>query len=99
MEFVGRKKELVVLKQVEVSKKAEFVAVYGRRRVGKTYLIRHAFNNGFHFAMTGLANASLSQQLINFNYAANTYWQDSILPVPANWQEAFHQLINILTPG
>ena len=42
--LIGRKKELETLKSLLNSNKSEFIAVYGRRRVGKTFLIRSAFN-------------------------------------------------------
>lgn len=67
--IVGRLKELEAFSELEKSKKSEFVAVYGRRRVGKTYLIRNALKNNFTFQLTGLANASMKQQLVNFNAA------------------------------
>ena len=38
--FIGREKEIDILKKYYSSSKSELVAVYGRRRVGKTYLIR-----------------------------------------------------------
>jgi uncharacterized protein len=51
--LIGRKKEIQKLE----SKKSEFLAVYGRRRVGKTFLIREFFNYTFDFQISGLANA------------------------------------------
>lgn len=47
--LIGRKKELQTLQAQLSSQKSEFVAVYGRRRVGKTFLIRRAFNHQFTF--------------------------------------------------
>ena len=51
--IVGRKKELAQIERYYHSGKAEFVAVYGRRRVGKTFLIRQYFKNRFAFDMFG----------------------------------------------
>jgi len=45
--FIGRKKEIKRLQKIIQSDRSEFVAVFGRRRVGKTLLIREAFNNKF----------------------------------------------------
>ena len=45
--MIGRKKELLSLKEAMESDQSEFIAVYGRRRVGKTFLIRQAFGNAF----------------------------------------------------
>ena len=56
--FIGRKEELQMLKDIKSSGRAEFVAVYGRRRVGKTYLIQQFFNNDFAFSATGIIEGS-----------------------------------------
>ena len=47
--MVGRKREIKMLRNAAESKSSEFVAVYGRRRVGKTFLIRETFNSNFTF--------------------------------------------------
>lgn len=52
--LIGRKKEIKKLKQYANSRKSEFIAIYGRRRVGKTYLIREVFEGQFSFQMTGI---------------------------------------------
>ncbi len=96
--LIGRKKEIERLKAYTESKKSEFVVVYGRRRVGKTFLIRKVFNNEFAFQLTGLANVTKRQQLLQFHltltkYAKEVDWE----PTPANnWIEAFHQLSQYL---
>ena len=61
--FIGREKEIRQLRQRYESSSPEMVVVYGRRRVGKTFLIRQTFNNGFDFYLTGLYKKSLSRQL------------------------------------
>jgi len=71
--LIGRKKELKKLQGYLTSYKSEFVAIYGRRRVGKTFLIRKAFKNQFVFQLTGLANASRKQQLIEFYESLKKY--------------------------
>lgn len=70
--------------------------IYGRRRVGKTFLTSSAFNNKFTFQITGLANASLSQQLTNFHLALNKI--NTVKDyLPANdWLTAFSQLTDYL---
>ena len=57
MDIIGRKKEQDILEQCLESKRPEFLAVYGRRRVGKTYLIKEYFSNKFSFFATGIENA------------------------------------------
>lgn len=54
--LIGRKEEQKTLHQALTADESKFVAIYGRRRVGKTFLVREAFNNDFAFYHTGLAN-------------------------------------------
>lgn len=91
--MVGRENERLLFQHILKSGSSEFVAVYGRRRVGKTYLIREVFNNHFHFHFTGLAKASLRQQLMNFHTALKKRSPEKEFPVPATWFDAFQQLI------
>ncbi len=93
--IVGRKKELKELKDIFNSKKSEFVTVLGRRRVGKTYLIRNFFqNNGcIFFQVIGLQNGSLEQQLENFTESlSETFYNKLPMKSAANWKEAFQWL-------
>ena len=70
--------------------------MYGRRRVGKTFLIRSVFKNKFTFQITGLAKASLKQQLANFNLTLNnTDTKNDNEPVK-DWLEAFSKLTKYL---
>ncbi|MEM6964372.1 MAG: ATP-binding protein [Bacteroidota bacterium] len=96
MQLIGREKEIAQLDKVFSSSKSEFVALYGRRRVGKTFLVREYFNYQFDFQLTGLANANTAQQLTNFLAA---YRRQSNLIVennPTNWFDAFQLLIDHL---
>lgn len=63
---IGRKEEQEMLLSAAQSEYSELVAVYGRRRVGKTYLIRETFGYKFTFQHTGLANARTKDQLFSF---------------------------------
>ena len=63
MHIVGRKVEQDKLEQCILSGKPEFVVVYGRRRVGKTFLIKEYFNNNFSFYSTGLPDGKLSHTM------------------------------------
>jgi uncharacterized protein len=94
--IIGRKKELLRLDSIVQSKKSEFLTVYGRRRVGKTYLIREYFNYRFDFQISGLANANTSQQLFNFDTAlrkqSNLVYETS----SGNWLIAFQRLMEHL---
>ena len=66
-EIVGRIAEQQILKEMLHSKEAELVVVYGRRRIGKTFLIRNYFEKQLAFEFTGAYEGTLSQQLSNFS--------------------------------
>lgn len=68
------------------------MALYGRRRVGKTFLIREYFNYEFDFYFSGLANADTSQQLFNFYNAYNRQANLTLEKPPVNWLVAFEYL-------
>ena len=73
---------------------SQFCAVYGRRRIGKTYLIKETFRNNFAFCHTGLANAETSEQLSEFKHTLQKYGY--VANTPKTWYEAFHQLEEML---
>ncbi len=89
--FIGREKEIRQLRQRYESSSPEMVVVYGRRRVGKTFLIRQTFNNSFDFYLTGLYKKSLSRQLQNFANALSEYSGEDI-DTPKDWFAAFRML-------
>jgi AAA+ ATPase superfamily predicted ATPase len=86
--MIGRKEEQVELQQVIESKQSEFVVVFGRRRVGKTFLIREFFKNNFVFYHTGIANGDMNVQLNSFCKSLNEYGKLSF-PENKNWLDAF----------
>ena len=67
--LIGREKEKQVLQGALYEEYAQFIAVYGRRRVGKTFLIREAFDYHFDFQYTGAANLTARKQLVRFRRA------------------------------
>lgn len=96
-EFVGREEELGVLHRAYTSSEAELVAVIGRRRVGKTYLVRQAYKQRIAFEMTGLQYGAKAAQLQNFTDQLNLYAHSELpIAVPGNWQAAFQLLIKFL---
>lgn len=94
--IIGREKEIALLNEKLSSKKSEFVALYGRRRIGKTYLIRNLFEGKFTFRLTGLSQATLTQQLYNFNAAIKEQHPKIKLNAAVNWIEAFQHIAKII---
>lgn len=95
--LIGRQKELQLLEEALESPHAEMISVIGRRRVGKTFLIKSAYKGHINFQFTGIQGASKVEQLQNFSYALGVASQRSEkLPTPSNWVEAFIQLIEFL---
>ncbi len=94
--IIGRKKEIQKLDSITQSKKSEFLTVYGRRRVGKTFLIREYFDYTFAFQISGLANADTAQQLFKFDTVLRKQSNLVFEGVSDNWLVAFQRLIDHL---
>ena len=88
--FVGRGQEIQLLKNIVNSGRSEFVAVYGRRRVGKTYLIQQFFDYKFSFSATGIIDGKKSEEL--FAFTSSLLSAGYIGSQPRNWLEAFEAL-------
>ena len=93
--IIGRKEEQQILHSAVQSENSEFVAVYGRRRVGKTYLIRETFGYKFTFQHTGLAKGNTKEQLFSFAISLRDAGYDDC-PIPKSWLEAFSLLSTYL---
>src|ERR1017187_406334 len=88
--LIGRQEEKKILDNALASSEAELIALYGRRRVGKTFLIRSLYNGRIIFEMTGIHEAKLTEQLENFSLSLQKAMGSSIPPaVPDNWIKAF----------
>lgn len=88
--MVGRQEEIALLQTLEQTEKSAFVAVYGRRRVGKTFLIRTVFENKMTFQLTGLARTKIDKQLANFHAALiRSFPQYEEKPMAKDWFQAF----------
>lgn len=95
--LVGRKKEQAILQEAFQSKEAELIAVFGRRRVGKTYLVRSVFEQKIDLEFTGVQNASLEEQLTAFTFLIQQYTgKKEKIEKPKTWLDAFLQLISVL---
>lgn len=97
--FVGRTVELELLRKALVSERSEMIVVIGRRRVGKTHLIKQAFGDRLDFEMTGIQHANLSLQLANFfNKLQEFFKLEKAVAPPVTWFEAFSLLKAQLPP-
>lgn len=100
--MVGRKQEQETINRLVHSKKSEFLAIYGRRRVGKTFLVTSYFKDTFSFKHTGLSpydttvRISLTDQLQAFYYSLLRYGLAEDKPSPKSWLEAFYLLEQLL---
>ena len=91
----GREKEQRRLRELADSDDAEFVAVYGRRRMGKTYLVRETFDGEFTFCHSGMARVGMAKQLQAFRSSLRE-WGDEHCPRLTNWIDAFDRLKQVV---
>ena len=93
MKMVGREYEIKRLQDSLKSPNSELIAVYGRRRVGKTYLIRNEYENHIKFEVTGLYGGSKENQLaIFFDELNKVSKKFTEYDRPTNWNQAFELL-------
>lgn len=95
MQIQGREQEVGVLQKIVASRKAEFVAIFGRRRVGKTYLIRTFFTHEdcHFFYFTGIRKGSLAEHLTEFALEiGDTFYSGMSPQTPDTWMKAFRML-------
>lgn len=95
--IIGRTREIEELKRHADSGRPEFIAVYGRRRVGKTFLVNEVLRDHISFRHTGLSpynrkrKVTLKDQLQNFYFSLLRHGMEGIT-MPKNWIEAFFLL-------
>ena len=89
--LIGREQEIKLLKEYTKSERPEFVAIYGRRRVGKTFLVNRLFAGKMSFSMTGVLDGSKDEQMEAFIDAMQEY-SGELVEKPRTWMEAFRVL-------
>lgn len=94
MDIVGRKTELKDFERFYASGKPEFIAVYGRRRVGKTYLINSLYDGQYAFATTGIIDGNKKEELAVFYSSLKQYGFTGKRPL--TWMDAFNALRELL---
>ena len=92
--LIGREHERLLFQKYIASNRCEFIAVYGRRRVGKTFLIRNVFQDTFDFYVTGFMEGSKKEELDVFHEALRRYGYEGTKA--KTWMEAFRQLGTLL---
>lgn len=90
--LIGRAREMAFLETAADREEAQLIAVYGRRRVGKTYLIRESFKGRFTFQHAGVYQGTRKEQLQAFSNALTDAGLPENRPALTNWFEAFQQL-------
>lgn len=93
--IIGRMEQQSELNNIFNSNKSEFVAIYGRRRVGKTFLVKNYFRSKrcVYFQAIGMQNGSLEMQLQNFTDSLSETFYDKIpIQAASSWKEAFQRL-------
>lgn len=89
--FIGRTKEIRILEQYYESEKSEMIAIYGRRRVGKTFLVRETMGDRFDFEFSGMYRMTAKIQRGQFQKELNRI-STAKKKTPSDWFEAFDNL-------
>lgn len=89
--MIGRKQEQKRLEAALVKDEAQLIVVYGRRRIGKTFLVRETFRGKFYFQHTGLDCGSMSEQLASFRDSLTRAGAKGV-PLLRGWRDAFNAL-------
>jgi len=97
--IIGRQKQQHIFQEAFGSNKAELIALYGRRRVGKTFLVKNYFENKkcLFIYVSGLKNGSLSEQLAHFVEALSSIFVPGVsIEKPTSWVKAFKLLTQLI---
>ena len=104
---IGREEELATISRLYASDRSEFLALYGRRRVGKSFLIEEALENKFAFMTVGLyikVDKDDTEKVESYRQQQLRHFYSSLLEyglpeegnsVPTNWLDAMNLLKNI----
>ena len=94
--IIGRKAEIRSLEDHYSSGRPEFIIIYGRRRVGKTFLVKELFEDKFSFYFTGSIGVRNEINLTNFDKTIENYGGAAAGP-SKNWYDAFSKLRSLLS--
>lgn len=91
--MLGREHESALLMDALATGQSELIAVIGRRRVGKTFMIKTVYEKQLRFYQTGMKDGPKEEQLLHFSEKLAEYAKSNIsLKTPETWSEAFTQL-------
>ena len=93
--MIGREKEIKILEDAYKDDKSHFIAIYGRRRIGKTYTVRETFHDRFTFTHAGISDGGLKEQLLAFKGSLKEAGYIVSSPLH-NWIEAFEELKDLI---
>ena len=93
--LIARDNEVELLRSALAGEYSQFIAVYGRRRIGKTFLVRESFRYEFAFQHAGLAEGGLREQLFAFAESLREAGLEDF-SLPASWLEAFSLLKDLV---
>jgi len=97
MDLIGRKREILSLNHHLASSESKLIALYGRRRVGKTYLVREHLKNQIIFDVAGLHHGQLSDQIGHFtNAMISRGYTQAAIQQPTSWMATFQLLQNYI---
>lgn len=106
--IIGREEELATISRLYTSERSEFLALYGRRRVGKSFLIEEAMENKFTFMTVGLfikVDKDDAEKVESYRQQQLRHFYSSLLeyglpeegnPAPTNWLDAMNLLKKLL---
>lgn len=94
--MIGREEQIAQMKETLLLPKSSFVAVTGRRRVGKTYLIDQVYKGYFCLTATGIQSGDKKTQLLNVADKIGDYFKNILSISPNNWQDLFISLKKVL---
>ena len=94
--IIARTHEIETLERKYRSGKSELVIVYGRRRIGKTFLVNNVFADRFTFSFVGARRQKQEKQLARFAMQLKLFSDSPYAPALNNWEEAFNELRTLI---
>jgi uncharacterized protein len=95
--LIGREKEKEILLKAFQSREAEMVAIVGRRRIGKTFLVRNVYKEEIDIEVSGIQNISNKDQIKNFKLQLKNSLHDAFIPRKTmDWLDTFQLVIECL---